>query len=148
MKEQDTGRRPSVSTRPPDLLIIGFHTSRDVEMDHQPDVRLIDAHAEGIRRSENSYGSPTKVVMDELPRLIRKTGMVIPDRLMRLSQPFCDLFYRSTRGAIDQNGAGIRLMNQPRQCFQFFLTGMTETDRQGKISATESGNQPERIAER
>ena len=117
-------------------------------MDDQPDIRLIDAHAEGIRRSQNPHSPPAKVVMHELPFLIRETGMVVADRLVRLSQPFRDLLHRPARGAIDEDCASFRLANQPLQRRQFLLAGLAETNRQGEIGPTEARDQSERIAER
>src|SRR5467141_4546459 len=147
MEQQHAGSGSSVATGPPNLLVIGLHTSRNVEMDDQPDIRLIDAHAEGIRRNQNPHSPPAKVVMHESPFLIRETGMVVADRLVRLSQPFRNLLHRPARGAIDQDRAFLRLANQTLQRRQFSLAGLTETDRQGKIIPTETCDQPEWIAE-
>jgi len=116
-------------------------------MDDQPDIRFIDAHAECVRRSQNPHSPSAKVVMHEPPLLIRKTGMVVADRLVRLSQPFRNLLHRPARGAIDQDRAFLRLASQALQRRQFFLAGLTETDRQGKIIPTETCDQPEWIAE-
>ena len=117
-------------------------------MDEQPDIRLIDAHAEGIRRNQNPHSPPAKVVMHKSPFLIREPCMVVADRLVRLSQPFCNLFDRPARGAIDQDRAFLRVANQTLQRRQFFLAGLTGTDGQGEIGPTESRDQSERIAER
>src|SRR4029077_5904279 len=111
MEQQHTGRGSSVSTGPPDLLGVGLQTSRNIEMDNQPDICLIDTPAEGIRRAQNPPSSPPKVIMPQLPLLIRETGMVVADRLVRLSQPFRDLPYRPARGAIDQDCAFVRFAN-------------------------------------
>ena len=54
---------------------------------------------------------PAKVVVDKLPLLIRKTCMVIADRLVRLSQPFRDFFHRPARRTVDQDRAFPRLPN-------------------------------------
>jgi hypothetical protein len=70
MEQQPAGSWLSVSPGPPDLLIIGLQTSRNVEMDEQPDIRLIDAHAEGIRGSQNPHSPTAKVVMHESPLVI------------------------------------------------------------------------------
>src|SRR4029077_16278737 len=87
MEQQHAGSGSPVTTGPPDLLIIGLQTSRNVEMDDQPDIRFFNPHAEGICRSQNPHSPPAKVVMHESPLLIRETGMVVADRLGRLSQP-------------------------------------------------------------
>ena len=129
MEQQHAGSGSPVATGPPDLLIIGLQTSRNVEMDDQPDIRLIDTHAEGIRRSQNPHSPPAKVVMHESPLLIRETGMVVSDRLVRLTQPFRDLLHRSPRGAIDQDRPSLRLANQTLQRRQFLLAGLAETNR-------------------
>jgi len=148
MEQQPAGSGSSVATGSPDLLIIGLQTSRNVEMDDQPDIRLIDAHAEGICRSQNPHSPPTKVVMNKSPFLIRETGMVVADRLVRLFQPFRYLLHRPARSAIDQDRASLRLANQTRQRRQFLLAGLAETNRQGEIGPTEARDQSERIAER
>ena len=117
-------------------------------MDDQPDIRLIDAHAEGIRRNQNPHSPPAKVVMHESPFLIRETGMVVADRLVRLSQPFRNLLHRPARGAIDQDRAFLRLANQTLHRPQFLLARLAETNRQSEIGPTEARDQSERIAER
>src|SRR5580765_1473566 len=148
MEQQHAGSGPSVATGATNFLIIGLQTSRNVEMDDQPDIRLIDAHAEGIRRSQNPHSPPAKVVMHESPFLIRETGMVVADRLVRLSQPFRNLLHRPSRGAIDQDRAFLRLANQTLRRRQFLLAGLAKTNRQSEIGPTETRDQSERIAER
>src|SRR5580765_3109658 len=126
MKQQHAGCGSSVATGPPDLLIVGLQTSRNIEMDDQPDIRLIDTHAEGIRRSQNSHSSPPKLIMHKLPLLIRETGMVVADRLVRLSQTCRDLLHRPARGAIDQDCAFVRFANQTLQRREFLLAGLAK----------------------
>ena len=50
---QNAVRRLPVSPRAPRLLVVVRQRLRDLEVDHEPDVRLVDPHAEGDRRHDD-----------------------------------------------------------------------------------------------
>ena len=51
---QRAPRRLTVSARAPDFLVVTLQVRRNVAVDHEPDVGLVDAEAEGIRRRDHA----------------------------------------------------------------------------------------------
>ena len=62
------------------FLVIGLDMLREVGMDHEPDVRFVDAHAEGDGRHDHRDLVPVKGLLVLLP-FFRGQARVVGERL-------------------------------------------------------------------
>jgi hypothetical protein len=73
--QQAMGRFP-VATCPAGLLVIALDMPRKVGVDHEPDVRLIDAHAEGNGRHDHGHLVAVECLLVPLPLLRGQAGVI------------------------------------------------------------------------
>src|SRR6202040_1034114 len=57
-EEQDALARQAVAAGPPGFLVITLDILRQIVMNHEPDIRLIDAHAERNRGADHTHFVP------------------------------------------------------------------------------------------
>src|SRR5690606_31770894 len=61
--EQQSRRRLAVAPAPADLLIVGLERCGHVEVEHEANIRLVDAHAERRRRDDHGEGARQEALL-------------------------------------------------------------------------------------
>ena len=104
--EQHATRHLSVAAGAAGLLYVVLQRSRDVGVDHQPHVRLVDAHAEGIGSRDHAQFAADETLLHVLLGLRRQPGVEVIRRDLLVLQELRHLFGLLSRRTIDNGTAG------------------------------------------
>ena len=103
-EEQQRLRRQPIAPRAADLLVVALEMLRQVPVDHEPDVGLVDAHPEGDRGRHDLDLVENERFLDPLPLLRRQPGVVGVRGDAALPQVGGHLLRALARGAVDDPG--------------------------------------------
>ena len=110
VKQQDAARRQPVASRTADFLVVGRNRARNVDMDDETDIRLVNAHAQCIRGRDRLV-PPFHERLLQFPFAVRvKSGVVGHDIIALLAEIFGHDLRVLARGAVEDAAAF-----QPRQ---------------------------------
>ena len=82
-KEEDTVRRGAVTAGTARLLIVALQVLGHIVVDHKADIRLVDAHTEGVGCHHHPHPVVEKVLLVAVSLLIRETGVIPGRRIAR-----------------------------------------------------------------
>ena len=104
--EQHASRRRAVTSGPACLLEIVLQRTGDVGVDHQPNVRLVDAHAEGVGRRDRAKLAADEAPLDVLLGLGRQARVIVLGRHVLQLKELGHILALPARCAIDDGAAG------------------------------------------
>ena len=105
--QQHAARRVTVAAGPPRLLQVVLERPRDVGVNHQAHIGLIDAHAERVGGCDHPKLTADEAPLDVLPGLRRQTGVETGRRDLLFPQELGHLFRRQARGAVHDRASGV-----------------------------------------
>ena len=76
VEQQHAARRLAVAPAAPGLLVVRLGAARDVGVDDEPDVALVDAHAERVRRDDHVELAGHEHVLRLLADVVLEAGVV------------------------------------------------------------------------
>ena len=106
-EQQQRLRRQPVPARPADLLVVALEMLRQVPVDHEPDVGLVDTHPEGDRRHHDLDLVENERFLDPVPLLRRQPRVVGVRGDAALAQVGGQLLRPLARGAVDDAGLAL-----------------------------------------
>ena len=121
---QYRARWQTVAARAADLLVVGLHAPWQSGMNHSPDVRFVDAHAEGDRRDDHLQLVRQELRLHALPHSGGEPGMIRSGGHVRL-QFRCQFIGGGPGGRVDDGGPPSVVFQQlPHQREAFVLGGL------------------------
>ena len=100
-KEQDAVGVRAVASCAPCLLIVSLETFGHIIMDDEADVRLVNAHAEGVCRDHDGFAVELKIVLILPPLLVRQPRVVARGGDAALAQPLAHALDGGAGRAVD-----------------------------------------------
>ena len=91
----------AVAPRAPGLLIVAFNVLGHVVVNHKPHVRLVDAHAEGVRGHHNAAVIHGERVLIAAALVVGQSRVVVRGAEAVALQAVADFLHLPARGAID-----------------------------------------------
>jgi hypothetical protein len=92
----------TISAGSPGLLIIIFERAGELIVDHQPHVRPIDAHPEGVRGHNQGSRMGEKIFLNSRPLFRRNPRVIGLGPNSEASQPGTNRIYTSPGRGVDQ----------------------------------------------
>ena len=108
----------SIAAGSPGLLIIGLQRARQVKVDHEPQVRLVDAHPKGVGGDDRVQLAGHEVLLHLLPLFGEQPAVVESDAAVGtlVGQQLGNLLAGLASGRVDDAAAGrpVEHVQQPR----------------------------------
>ena len=129
----------AVAAGAPDLLVVRLQRARNVEVGHEPDVRLVDAHAERVGGYNDRRVPAHEAFLRRRPVRVRHPRVVTDGVDAGRAQGAHHLLHVLARGGIDDaRSAGARERDQPPQ---LVLVAGDPQDLDEEVGAIEPGDE-------
>src|SRR2546426_5678564 len=99
--QEESERGSPVAPRPADLLVVRLDRSRRPQMDHGPNIRAVDPHAEGVRGHHDLEPTFSEVTLHDIARPPVEARVVRAGAPAALRQPLAFFIGLLARGRVD-----------------------------------------------
>ena len=145
-EQQRAARRLPVPPGATRLLIVGLDASRQLGMHDEPDVRLVDPHAEGVRGGDDVDAAGEKVVLHPRALFVRQPRVVAPGAEPLSREHVRPELHRLAGGGVHDSRRS-DLGDEPRERSRLLLPAPAGLDRERQVGSLEAGDEIERVLE-
>ena len=142
--EQDAAGLGPVPPGPARLLVVAFQVLWHIVVDHQGDVGLVDAHAEGVGGDHNGLPVVEEILLIGLALLVGEAGVVAGGGEALPAEELADLLHGLPGGAVD-DGALVTVLPEDFQELGLLVPGLP--DLEVEVWPVEAGGQDHGVPE-
>ena len=133
----------AVAPRTADLLVVGLQRAGHVPVDHEADVRAVDAHPEGVRGDDDGRLAPHEGVLHARALVVVHRAVVSQSPHAVRGESLLHAVDHLARGAIDD--ACAEELDDLEQALELRLVGGHLGDVEGEVGPLEAGDDDLRL---